>query len=311
MASISQFVLDLIARYGYVAVFVYMLLETAFVLHFAPSELVVPFAASQLVHGPVTFVLFVVDTTAGATAGAVLVYVVFARFGESTLRRYGGYVRLSEDDLDRSQRWFERWGEGSVFWGRMVPLARALISVPAGLAEMDARKFVLYSAAGSAVFNTALTFLTYSGAGHASPLGVVGSFFGSTFREQLTYLVTRRAFVAVVALAVVVVVGLVYWQRDWIRRNPEAATFAGLHVIRALGILLGVLFLVGALSSPGVAFAAVTWVWDEPLVFVRLGFTQQVALLLTGIAFAGAALAAAEVGEAIRSAVVDGTRWSR
>lgn len=304
VASISQLVLDFITRYGYVAVFVYMLLETAFILHFAPSELVVPFAASQLVHGPVTFVLFVLDATAGATAGAVLVYYVFARYGESAIRRYGRYIHVSGSDLDRSQRWFVRWGEGSVFWGRLLPFVRALISMPAGLAEMNARKFVLYSAAGSAVFNTALTFLTYSGAGHASPLGLVGSFLGRTFREQLTYLVTRRAFVAIVVIIVAVTVAFVWWQRDWIRRYPETSIIVGLHLARAFGILLGVLFLIGAVSSPGRAFAAVTWVWDDPLVFVQLGFTQQVALILTGVAFVGGGLVAFELRKAVRSVQV-------
>ncbi|HZD43662.1 MAG TPA: VTT domain-containing protein, partial [Methanomicrobiales archaeon] len=121
-----------------------MILETAFILHFVPSEIVVPVAASQLVHDPISFGLFVLDTTTGATVGSLLAYYLLGKQSDTILSRYGYLIHVSEDDLRRGRRWFRRWGESSVFWGRMLPLMRAVISIPAGIAEMDLRKFVAY-----------------------------------------------------------------------------------------------------------------------------------------------------------------------
>ncbi len=212
---LAQIVLHFVREYGFFAVFLYMVLETSFILHFAPSELVVPFAATQLVHGPVTFALFVVDTTVGATLGSALAYYVFGIHGREVLERYGHAVHVSESSLDRSQRVFHRYGESSVFWGRMLPLFRALISIPAGLAEMDARRFVFYSASGAAVFNTALTYLVYSGAGTTSPLELI--------IEEATafvdYLVKNLHVAALIVVIVALFVAVVWHQRDRIKAS--------------------------------------------------------------------------------------------
>lgn len=168
MTELAEMVVGFIREYGYVALFIYFVLETAFVLHFAPSEIVIPVAASVMVDGPVTFVLFVLDATIGATVGAFLLYVLFERYGEQVVISYGRYLHLTEHDIDRSQRWFQRWGEHSVLWGRFLPFVRALVSVPAGIAHMSRGKFVLYSAVGAGLFNTAITAIAYTGT-HASP----------------------------------------------------------------------------------------------------------------------------------------------
>ncbi|WP_223301666.1 DedA family protein [Haladaptatus sp. R4] len=184
---VTHAVLSFVSDYGYLAVFVYMALETGFILHFAPSELVVPFAATQLVHDPFSFGLFVLDATLGATVGSVLAYYVIGKNSEYVLGRWGYLVHVSDDDIQRGQRWFGHWGESSVFWGRMLPLMRAAISIPAGIAEMDLRKFVTYSASGAFVFNLLLTFLVYSGSGETSPLGLLLSKVSEEVTEVVTY----------------------------------------------------------------------------------------------------------------------------
>jgi len=162
---------EAIRQYGFLAVFVYMTLETAFLLHFAPSEVVVPFAASQLVHGPASFGLFVLDATAGATVGSLVAYFLLGINGERVLARYGRYVNVGEEDVERSQRWFRRYGESSVAWGRLLPFVRAFISIPAGISRMPLSRFVAYSAGGAFVFNAGLTYLVYQGANERSPIG--------------------------------------------------------------------------------------------------------------------------------------------
>jgi membrane protein DedA with SNARE-associated domain len=295
-------VLDLVTQYGYVTVFVYMVLETAFVLHFVPSEVVVPFAASQLVHGPVSFVLFVADATAGATVGSVLAYVGFGQYGERVLERYGHLVHVSERDLERSQSIFIRYGESSVFWARMLPLLRALISIPAGLAGMDRRRFVLYSAAGAALFNTGLTYLVYTGAGTTSPLGLVFEVGHAAVSAELAYVQTHTAIVAVLLGVAATVAGVAWFARRWIRSNPEVTKLVVLHAVRLLGLAVGGLFVFGALSSPTRAFAVITAVWDDPGFLVHLGFSEQLALLLTGVLLAFGGLAVYELGRLVELA---------
>ncbi len=203
---LASTILSFVTKYGYLAVFLYLTLETAFILHFAPSELVVPFAAVQLVHDPISFAFFVAVATAGATAGSLLGYYVFGKNGRTALHRYGHILHVSESDLERSERWFGRWGQSSVFWGRMLPLMRAIISIPAGLAEMDIQKFVVYSASGSLVFNVFLTYLVYKGSGETSPLGwaigTVSEVLG-TFTTPL-----RGSWILLTSLVVVLCLGV-------------------------------------------------------------------------------------------------------
>jgi len=306
--GLLQFVLDLVTRFGWVAIFLYMILETSFLLHFVPSEVVVPFAATELVHDPVTFVLFVGETTAGATIGSLVAYGVFGREGRAILERYGHLIHVSETSLDRSQAVFVRYGESTVFWGRMLPFLRALISIPAGLAAMDLRRFVAYSAGGALVFNAGLTYLVYSGAGTTSPLQVIVGFLGRRLGDELGYLQAHTRFVLVVVGLVVLVGAGIWLARDWIRTNPVAAKGIALHVVRLIGLAVGGLFLAGALSSPHQAFSAVTAVWNDPRFFTERGFSEQVALTLVGGMIAVITLAIYELGQIVRVAHVQSAR---
>ena len=296
---LAHVVLSFVDKYGYIAIFVYMILETAFILHFAPSELVVPVAASQLVHGPVSFVLFVVDATAGATLGSVLGYYVFGKGGESVLHRYGRYLHVSESDLERSQRWFQRWGESSVFWGRMLPLMRAVISIPAGLSNMEVRKFVAYSASGAFIFNVFLTYLVYKGASNTSPLGWILGRFTPEITEANAYVHAHPIVVALECLAVLVVFGVIWIYRDYIRENPLVAQYVSVQVVRGLGVVGCVAILAGALVTPRHSFRTITSFWDDPLFFRHLGIAPQGSLLLTGVGILILALALSEVGRRV------------
>lgn len=206
-------VIGFIARYGWVAVFVYMVLETAFILHFAPSEIVIPVAASQLVTDQASFALFLAITTAGATIGALLAYYVFGRYGERALERFGRYLHVDDSDIERGERWFLRWGETSVFWGRLLPVMRAVISIPAGMAEMNLRKFVAYSAVGSAIFNLAFTWLVYSGEKAHSPLDIAVIYLGGTVESTLA----QPHIVAGFGVVAVALLGVAWTRREKIR----------------------------------------------------------------------------------------------
>jgi membrane protein DedA with SNARE-associated domain len=152
---------------GYVGVALAVALET--IVAPIPSEVILPMAgwkvsqsaADQSIVEPLTGLpwnipLAVGLATVGSLLGAIVGYYIGAWGGRPLLGRYGRYVGIGADDLDRAERWFVRWGAWAVFGGRMVPLVRTFVSYPAGIARMPMGRFVLFSALGSLPWNAAL-----------------------------------------------------------------------------------------------------------------------------------------------------------
>ncbi|WP_254546205.1 DedA family protein [Halomarina pelagica] len=160
--GITQTALALVVQYGLLAVFVFTFLESSMLFPLLPSEVVVPAAAAALVTDPASLALFVAVATLGTTCGSAVAYGA-GRAGEEALDRYGRYLRLSEGELRRGQRWFRRYGSGSVCWGRLLPVLRSVVSIPAGVAEMNPARFGLYTAVGAFAFNAAVAGLVYAG----------------------------------------------------------------------------------------------------------------------------------------------------
>jgi membrane protein DedA with SNARE-associated domain len=120
-----------------------------------PSEVILPMAGLTASRGTFTLAEALIWTTLGSVAGAFLLYGIGAALGLSRLRRIAGKVPLlNPDDIDRTVAWFRRHGGKAVFFGRMIPIFRSLISIPAGVTRMPLWKFGLLTAAGSAVWNT-------------------------------------------------------------------------------------------------------------------------------------------------------------
>lgn len=153
----------LIREFGYPAVCLFTFFETSLLFPLLPSEVILPFAAAVLVDGPATLALFVGTTTIGSTVGSVFAYHAFGRKGSDAVDRVVGQMGVSTSELERGQRWFSRWGESSVLWGRLLPVLRSIISVPAGFADMDVGKFTVYSAVGSGAFNALVGAVVYYG----------------------------------------------------------------------------------------------------------------------------------------------------
>ncbi len=107
---------------------------------------------------PWNMLLAIAFATVGSVVGALVGYAIGAFGGRPLLDRYGRYVGIGPDDLERADQWFERWGALAVFAGRMVPLVRTFVSYPAGIARMPLGRFVLFSALGSLPWNAALIY---------------------------------------------------------------------------------------------------------------------------------------------------------
>lgn len=120
-----------------------------------PSEVVLPMAGLAASRGSFTIVEAIAWTTLGSVVGAVILYELGAWLGAERLRRIARRMPLVEaEDIDRTVAWFRRHGGAAVFFGRMIPLFRSLISIPAGVARMPLWRFIVLTAAGSALWNT-------------------------------------------------------------------------------------------------------------------------------------------------------------
>lgn len=170
----AEWVIDFIQSHGLPAIALLMFLENVFPP--LPSELIMPFAGFAAAKGNLNIVLVAFAGAVGSVAGAVFWYWVGLRFGVERVQRwaatYGTYLAMSSDDVGRAETWFKRRGTLAVFFGRLVPAVRTLISVPAGMVAMRPAKFLLWTFAGS---------LLWSGL-----LAGVGFFLGDRF-EQATH----------------------------------------------------------------------------------------------------------------------------
>ncbi len=152
---------SLIAAIGYPGIVLAMALENIFPP--IPSEAVLPFAGALSAKGELDFWGAVAAGTAGSLIGAVVLYAIGYIAREAGVRRlvetYGRYVFISERDLDRSAAWFERYGEAIIFFGRLIPLIRSIISVPAGYTRMNIVRFLIYTTLGTTLWNLILTYI--------------------------------------------------------------------------------------------------------------------------------------------------------
>ena len=149
-----DWVTDAVRTGGAVALTLVMLAENLFPP--IPSEAVLPLAGYLVGRGDLNAVTALAASTLGSVVGALILYAIGRYGGRAVLLRYGHILRMTEADLDKADDWFDRHGPKIVFFARMVPLARSIVSVPAGTSEMPIGRFLLLTTIGSAIWNTIL-----------------------------------------------------------------------------------------------------------------------------------------------------------
>lgn len=155
LTGLSGFVADVIRRMGEVGVGVLAAVETIFPP--IPSEIVLPFAGYLAQRGHLSLAGVLVAATLGALVGALALYGFAARVGHERASALLARIPLVDrDDVDRASDWFARHGRSAVFVGRLVPGVRSLVSLPAGAQRMPLARFVVYTTAGSLVWNSLL-----------------------------------------------------------------------------------------------------------------------------------------------------------
>ena len=153
--AIKVWVEQIISSMGYVGLYLVMFLENVFPP--IPSEVVLPLAGSLTLTDRFSVFWITIIGMLGSLTGAFLFYGLGKWVGEPRVRtimeKYGRYALLSTNDLDRSLEWFDKYDDWVIFFSRMVPIVRSLISIPAGIASMNITKFSFFTILGTALWS--------------------------------------------------------------------------------------------------------------------------------------------------------------
>ena len=159
----ASWVIGVIQSTGLLGIVLLMFVENVFPP--IPSEVIMPLAGYLATQGKMSFVAIVLAGTAGSVLGALPLYYLGHSVGRKRLKRladrHGRWLTVSRDDLEKAEDWFNRHGWAAVFFCRLVPGVRSLISIPAGIQKMNMLSFLAFTAVGSALWTTLLAALGY------------------------------------------------------------------------------------------------------------------------------------------------------
>ena len=196
MEHFTQIFLSFIASWGYVAVAVLMAAENACIP--IPSELILGFAGYLIFAGHMSFEGALLAGMVGGLLGSFFAYEVGARGGRPFVDKYGKYFLIKQSHVNVAQEWFDRYGLKAVFFSRMLPVVRTFISLPAGFARVDSKRFFLYTIAGSLPWTAAILY--------------AGMVLGESWTDLMEYGHEASMIFVVVAVIVIAVLYL-RWRR--------------------------------------------------------------------------------------------------
>jgi membrane protein DedA with SNARE-associated domain len=195
MHSLVQWLMNTIGAMGYPGIFLLMAMESSIIP--VPSELVMPPAGYLAFQGKMNLAIVILCGAAGSLAGAYANYYASHYLGRPLILKYGKYVLIPPDKFERVERFFLKHGEISTFIGRLLPVVRHLISIPAGLSGMNHLKFSLYTLAGAGFWCSILTGIGY----------VIGE------NQQLIMQYAHQALIWVVLFSIALVASYIWWHR--------------------------------------------------------------------------------------------------
>jgi membrane protein DedA with SNARE-associated domain len=195
MHELINWLVTTIGALGYPGIFILMAMESSVIP--LPSELVMPPAGYLAQQGQMHMAVAILCGTAGSLVGAYANYLAAHYLGRPLILKYGKYVWITEEKFAKVEMFFKNHGEISTFIGRLLPVVRHLISLPAGLAGMSRVKFALYTVAGAGIWVTVLTYIGY----------VIGA------ERELIMQYSHQAVIGAVTLSVVLITVYVWNHR--------------------------------------------------------------------------------------------------
>src|SRR6267143_4144241 len=158
ITELSRFVVSMISTFGYTGIFLTMAIESACIP--LPSEIIMPFSGYLVTTGQFTMLGVTLAGAVGNVAGSIVAYYAGVWGGRPFFERYGPYMLVSVRDIEMADRWFAKYGEAAVFFGRMLPVVRTFISFPAGIAGVNIYRFILFTFLGA---RRIINKMTYNG----------------------------------------------------------------------------------------------------------------------------------------------------
>lgn len=158
----QELIISIMNQYGYFGVFFLIAIENIFPP--IPSEVILLFGGFMTTYSKMSIIGVIISSTLGSLLGGIILYYIGKILNKERLKKIvrgktGKILRLKEKDIDKADEWFDTKGNKTVFYCRFVPILRSLISIPAGMSEMEIPKFLIYTTAGSAIWNTILTII--------------------------------------------------------------------------------------------------------------------------------------------------------
>ena len=193
--TVIDWLLTTISAMGYPGIFILMAMESSVIP--IPSELVMPPAGYLAHQGEMNMAVAILCGTVGSLAGAYANYFAAQYLGRPLVLKYGRYVWITEEKFAKVETFFHKHGEISTFIGRLLPVVRHLISLPAGLARMNHAKFAFYTLLGAGIWVTVLTW--------------IGWFIGK--EQELIMKYSHQAVLGVVIFSVLLVAVYVWRHR--------------------------------------------------------------------------------------------------
>ncbi|MCU9615072.1 DedA family protein [Caldibacillus lycopersici] len=191
----ENWITDFMGQFGYLGVFLLICLENVFPP--IPSEVILTFGGFMTTQTDLSIAGVIIAATIGSVVGAVILYGIGLLLDvhrlEKIVDKYGHILRVKREDIYRADSWFQKYGFWTVFFCRMVPLIRSLISIPAGMARMSFPLFLLFTTLGTAIWNTILVCL--------------GARVGESWEDIVEYMdVYSNIVYAIIAIIVVLVI---------------------------------------------------------------------------------------------------------
>jgi membrane protein DedA with SNARE-associated domain len=157
--ALVDYIVQFIDFSGYLGVFILMVMES--MIFPVPSEAVMPFAGFLWADGKMSLIWIIFFSTLGSFIGSTISYYIGLYGGRPFVDRFGKYFLLNQEHLEKTEKFFQKYGNKTVFISRFIPIVRHLISLPAGFAKMNFSHFILYTVIGAGMWNTILAVAGY------------------------------------------------------------------------------------------------------------------------------------------------------
>ncbi|SHO46186.1 SNARE associated Golgi protein-like protein [Nitrosotalea sinensis] len=157
ISNLANFVINTISGTGYLGIFFLMVAESALIP--IPSEVIMPFSGYLVSTGKLNPIITILAGAVGNLVGSLIAYVIGVKLGREFIIKYGKYVLLKKSHLEWTESYFKKYGDRSTFVSRLLPAVRTYISLPAGVAKMNLKKFSAYTFVGSLAWSAMLTYV--------------------------------------------------------------------------------------------------------------------------------------------------------